>query len=96
MADYRQNPFVENCEDEKSATIAEAAYRRGYCQGFFAVLEFLEANKDNNASRGRDVLYDHFHDELMEWRYSRHLGTCACPPEPAEKPDHRIFRRRWR
>ncbi len=53
----------------------ESAYRRGYCQGFFAGMS--DVRPSPNGSRKEKF----FFDELMcKWRYTTHQGKLELPP----------------
>ena len=54
--------------------VSESAYRRGFFQGAYAVLEAMQAGEDVS------TVEEWINTGLYEWRYSRHGGEMTLPP----------------
>jgi hypothetical protein len=59
--------------DDDTRLIVENAYRRGYCQGFYAAIDAPNSSKPS--------LDEFYSDELHRWRYEVHNGQFTEPPK---------------
>ena len=78
---------------DRLAAEAEAAYRRGYSQGYFAAASDARAMHKKGLARAQEVanvLLDHARNAVLSWRYRASEGRQDAPP--LARPDWFLLR----